>query len=62
MSRQSHVNRDRKVIGAVPCPVCGARIGEPCRTVTRDGRPDALASRTHSDRRAAWQATDRRRP
>lgn len=53
-SPHDHDRRDRKVIATVACPVCGAPIGAPCRQHgTHTDRP--LASRTHSERRKAWQ-------
>lgn len=54
MSSRDHDTRDRKVIATVACPVCGARLGEPCRQHgAHRARP--LASRTHSERRRLWQ-------
>ena len=53
-------HRDAKIIAAVPCPECGARMGEPCRNPIahqpargpQDRRPQPL--RPHNPRRLAW--------
>ena len=59
MSQQSHANRDRRTIAAVACPVCSARVGEPCRLLIehgpKAGQRETRSSPVHSERRAAWK-------
>ena len=53
--------RDLRVIAAVPCPKCGAAIGQPCRNpVPHDAQRGpvdhrAQPQRTHPERRLDWQ-------
>ena len=59
--------RDRRVVAAVPCPRCGAGVGEPCRNPIphqqvrgpADHRPQP--ARTHAERRQDWLAWKRTR-
>ena len=51
----SAANRERKIIGTVPCPACGAMVGYACRY---DG-PRPIVCR---ERREAWQAWREVRP
>jgi hypothetical protein len=48
--------RDAKAIAAVPCPVCPAEVGEPCRA-SNDAEVATFAGRiwVHGKRRQAWQ-------
>jgi hypothetical protein len=48
--------RERRIIEAVGCPDCEARIGEPCHVNWRR-RPEQMAGRVmiHSGRRRAWR-------
>ncbi|OFW05631.1 MAG: hypothetical protein A3H96_11260 [Acidobacteria bacterium RIFCSPLOWO2_02_FULL_67_36] len=46
-------HREAKIIAAVACPTCGARVGQPCDLPQR-GRPVV-----HPARKQAWQATRR---
>jgi hypothetical protein len=53
--------REPRIRAAVPCPVCGAAIGEACRQGryphdARNGAEDRrpLLHRAHQERRAAW--------
>jgi hypothetical protein len=48
--------REAKVIGAVPCPVCPAEVGEPCRP-SNETESATFAGRiwVHGRRRQAWQ-------
>lgn len=61
MSKNSHQNRDLKVILGVACPVCGVAPGAGCRegTIPHDPkRGTADLRRTlpvpHRERRALW--------
>ena len=55
-------HREQKIIASVPCPVCGARIGELCRqrattldrSLAQGGRP-----LLHTERRLEWERTKR---
>jgi hypothetical protein len=51
----SVANRERKIIGQVGCPACGAAIGEACSV--QGDRPMVCR-----DRREAWQAWREERP
>ncbi len=56
-------NREQSIIDAVPCPQCGARIGQRCRgLVGHDGRRGLPPMRSDPDRRAAWQDWKRLNP
>lgn len=48
-------DRERQAIALVPCPVCHAPRGEPCRGA--DGAPVHQVGRpfVHGERRQAWQ-------
>jgi len=48
--------RDTKAIAAVPCPVCPAEVGEPCRP-SNEAEVATFAGRlwVHGKRRQAWQ-------
>ena len=57
----SQDTREPRIRAAVPCPLCGAPIGQPCRKGihphdarrgARDLRPVML--RAHQERRDAW--------
>lgn len=50
-SKNSNLNRDRRVIAAVACPKCGAPAGQQCRGVQYA---------PHSERRAEWVRTKER--
>jgi len=58
--------RDARVIAAVPCPRCGAAVGQPCRNPVPHqaarGPVDKRAQpmRTHSERRLEWQEWKRK--
>jgi hypothetical protein len=60
--------REARTRAAVPCPLCGAGIGQPCRAGaathdTRRGGEDrrAILHRAHQERREAWYAHKRAR-
>lgn len=55
--------RERRIRAAVPCPTCGAQLGQPCRAGTAPHDPSRGAvdmrptlGRVHTDRRLAWLA------
>jgi len=54
--------RDAKAIAAVPCPVCPAEVGEPCRP-SNEAETATFAGRlwVHGSRRQAWQEHRRAR-
>lgn len=55
--------REQRIIRSVPCPVCGAKVGEMCKQIQRtldrnlknQGRP-----LLHTERRLDWQEWKRR--
>jgi hypothetical protein len=51
-SKNSNLNRDKRVIAAVDCPRCGSPAGTPCRGVQYA---------PHTERRAEWVRTSMRR-
>jgi hypothetical protein len=58
--------REPRIRAAVPCPICGAAIGQPCRAGRyphdpRNGPVDKRPAlmRAHDERRQAWQARKR---
>lgn len=64
--------REPRIRAAVPCPLCGAGINQPCHQVNsphntlrgpEDRRPGAVRplGRSHTDRRLAWQEYKRER-
>jgi hypothetical protein len=53
-------DRERRIRAAVPCPRCGAAIGEPCHA---SGDTRATRRRVHHERYSAWrEAALRRKP
>ena len=61
--------REPRIRATVPCPLCGAPLGAPCRASRyphdprhgpEDRRP--VLHRAHQERRAAWLAWKRAHP
>lgn len=51
-----HNNRTASIISSVPCPTCGAKVGERCRgLIDHTGKRGNPPMRPDADRRRAWQ-------
>lgn len=50
MPRNRGVDREARAIAELPCPRCGARIGDACSYPATHGRPSCC-----DERRRAWQ-------
>lgn len=48
-------NRENRIIDAVPCPRCHARVGQYCWWRGEPGINDNGRPKVHSERRLAWQ-------
>lgn len=51
-----HHNREASIIASVPCPTCGAKVGERCKGLMgAGGKRGNPPLRSDADRRRAWQ-------
>lgn len=53
--------REKRIIEAVPCPRCGAKIGELCRIDPRSRQASPGRPILHQERRNAWMDWKRAR-
>jgi hypothetical protein len=56
----SHNHREQQIIDSVPCPKCGALVGERCKgLLDHTGQRGLPPMRSDQERRYAWQGWKR---